>query len=53
MPMERSYATFYLLEITMFPLSVADCKIFTVNMLMTITLIYRMGHDKSKFANEN
>ena len=37
--MERPYATFYLLAIAMFALSVSDFEILTVEMCMTLTLI--------------
>ena len=41
MQMERSDATFYLLAIPMFSLSVTVCEILTVEMCMTLTLIFR------------
>ena len=42
MPMGRSYATFYMLTISMFALSVIVSEIFSLKMYMTLTLTFRM-----------
>ena len=43
---ERSYATFYLLPIAMFVLSVTVCDTFAVEMCTTLTLTFRMGQSQ-------
>ena len=43
MPIERSHATSYELAISMLVLSVIVCGIFTVEVGMTLTVIFRMG----------
>ena len=49
--MERPYATLYLLTIEMFDQSVTVYEIFTIQMFMTLTLIFRIGQGKCKYAN--
>ena len=45
MPMEMPYATFYLLlAIAMFALTVTICEKFVIEMCITLTLTFRMGH---------
>ena len=43
MPMERPNATFYLLTIAMFALSVTSCKESAIEICMTLTLTFSMG----------
>ena len=51
MPMERTQATFYLLEIAIFALSVTLCEILTVEMCRTLALTFKMGQGQCKYAN--
>ena len=42
-PIERPYATFYMLAIAMFVLSITVCEILIVEMCMALTLTVRMN----------
>ena len=50
-PIERPYATSYLLAIALFALSVIVCEILTVEMRMTLTLTSRMGQDQMQICH--
>ena len=42
---DRPYASFYILAIAMFALSISNLEIFTVKACMILTLTFRMGQD--------
>ena len=50
-PKKSSIATFYLLPVARFALSVIQSEIFAIEMYMTLTLNIRMGQGKCKCAN--
>ena len=50
MPIERPHATFFVLAIAMFALSVTVCEILTVEMWMTLTLTFIWAKVRCKYA---
>ena len=51
--MEMPYASFSLLAIALFALSVTVCEILKVEMCMTLTLTIRVGQVKCQYVNRN
>ena len=46
MPIEKTYATLYLLAIAVFALSVTICEEFTIEMCVTLALTFRIGQSE-------